>query len=308
MPQSRINPTDALTGKQDSFFGDRSVVIPSRLLNKIKGESLTNDLYISDIGFYPAARYHFRQREKGIDQNILIYCIDGSGTLELNGEQFKIEANSWFVISANCSHTYFASEKNPWSIYWLHFGGPKSGRFAKYYGKVVQLDSPSVKRNNDRIILFNEILTILESGFSVENIDFANLYLNGLLASFFYSRTYCSVKGYQCKSPSDHAIQFMQKNIDKTLRIKDMADHVQMSASHFTKIFRNKTGSSPLDYFINLKMQEAIRLLTHKSMRIKETAFALGYHDPLYFSRIFTRHMGESPASYSRRWQNKSLL
>src|SRR5690606_40982142 len=52
---------------------------------------------------------------------------------------------------------------------------------------------------DDRINLFNEILTSLELGFSQENIEFANLSLNSLLASFFYVETYRASKGYQSK-------------------------------------------------------------------------------------------------------------
>jgi AraC-like DNA-binding protein len=45
-------------------------------------------------------------------------------------------------------------------------------------------------------------------------------------------------------------------------------------------------------------MQEAIRLLTNKSLRIKEVAFKLGYSDQYYFTRIFTKQIGTSPASF----------
>ncbi len=90
----------------------------------------------------------------------------------------------------------------------------------------------------------------------------------------------------------------MQKNINKSLTIKDISKHVELSESHFSKIFRNKTGTSPLEYFINLKMQEAIRLLTNESLKIKEVAYKLGYNEPYYFTRIFTKHIGSSPGSF----------
>jgi YesN/AraC family two-component response regulator len=45
-------------------------------------------------------------------------------------------------------------------------------------------------------------------------------------------------------------------------------------------------------------MQEAIRLLTNQSFKIKEVAYKLGYSDPYYFTRIFTKHIGSSPASF----------
>ena len=55
-----------------------------------------------------------------------------------------------------------------------------------------------------------------------------------------------------------------------------------------------------MDYFINLKMQEAIRLLISQSLKIKEVAYRLGYSDQYYFTRIFTKHIGSSPGTFAK--------
>jgi len=255
-------------------------------------------LFISDIGFYPHAKNHYRKRKKGIGENILIYCIDGSGSIQIGDKINQLAPNSYFVIPAHEPHAYWASEQSPWSIYWLHFSGERSHCFAEFFGRINSIEKSLDSRIDDRVKLFNEILTVLESGFSNENIDYANLCLASLLASFFYIEAFRAAKGFQSSNPIDQSIFFMQNNINKFLKISDISSHVNLSESHLSKIFRNKTGSSPLDYFINLKMQEAIRLLTNQSLRIKEVAFRLGYNDPYYFTRIFTKHIGSSPASF----------
>jgi AraC family transcriptional regulator, arabinose operon regulatory protein len=298
--------SEPITGKMDSFFGDRSIVMSEKILPKIKANFLIKDLYIKDIGFYPYALHHYRRRKSGIHENILIYCINGSGTIQIHGQSYLINPNSYFVIPAHQPHSYWASENDPWSIYWIHFGGPKSHHFEKFFGIPIMIKTIPTSRIDDRINLFNEILTSLELGFSQENIEFANLSLNCLLASFFYVETYHASKGYQSKNPVDQAIFFMLENLTKSLKIQDIANHVQLSESHLFKIFRNKTGASPFDYYINLKMQEAIRLLTNKSMRIKEVAFFLGYEDPFYFSRLFKKYIGKSPGEFVKTAMNKT--
>lgn len=285
---------------KDGFFGNRSVVMSKNLLSKIKSNPLINRLYVTDIGYYPNARLHYRQRKKGISGNILIYCINGTGIIQMNGQSHLIEPNSCFVIPANTPHVYRASDDDPWSIYWIHFGGEKSHYFEKFFGKTIKIKSGPRDRINDRINLFNELLTALELGFSNDNIEFANFLLPSLLASFFYVQTYRAAKGHQSKNPVDQSILLMQKNLNKCLKIYEIANHVQLSQSHLSKIFRNKTGSSPIEYFINLKMQEAIRLLTNDSLRIKEVAAALGYEDPFYFSRLFKKYIGTSPGTFIR--------
>ncbi|MCY1719983.1 AraC family transcriptional regulator [Prolixibacteraceae bacterium Z1-6] len=284
--------------KKDRFFGDRSVVLSKKQLKSIKINPIINDLYISDIGFYPNAKNHFRIRRKGIEEHILMYCVDGSGFIQISDTVFQLLPNSFFIIPADSAHKYWSSENLPWSIYWLHFGGERSYYFKSFFDRIINIEQSNRSRIDDRLQLFNEILTALESGFSIENINYANMCLNSLLASFFYIETFRLVKGFHSPNKVDQSIIYMQKNINKSLTIKDLANNVQLSESHFSKIFRNKTGSSPLDYFINLKMQEAIRLLINQSLKIKEVAFKLGYSDPYYFTRIFSKHIGSSPGTF----------
>lgn len=298
MENNDNNIEEPIEGKPDSFFGDRSVVMTKKQLKNSKNNTLIGDLYLSDIGFYPHAKNHYLKRDKALAENILIYCIDGFGTIQIGETRYRLSPSTYFIIPANVKHKYWSSSTAPWSIYWLHFGGKRSKHFEEFYERIIPIKQSLKSRINDRIAQFNEILAALESGFSVENINYANLCLNSLLASFFYVETYRAVKGFQSSDPVDQAIFFMQKKIDKNLKISEIATHVNLSESHLSKLFRNKTGSSPLDYFINLKMQEAVRLLTNQSLRIKEVAFRLGYNDPYYFTRLFTKHFGSSPLSF----------
>lgn len=293
-----IKTPEPQTGKRDHFFGDRIVVLSRKHLELVLKNQLISDLFITDIGFYPNARNHYRRRKKGIGQNILIYCIGGSGIVHLKDRLYQVTTDSFFIIPAGESHSYWASEEAPWSIYWVHFAGVRSQFFSSFYSRVIPISRTSNARIDDRINMFNELLTALEMGFSRENIEYACLSLNSLLASFFYVDTFSSVKGISSSDPVDLSILYMQQNLTKCLKIGDIANHVKLSESHLSKLFRNKTGSSPIDYFINLKMQEAIRLLINKSLRIKEVAFKLGYNDQYYFTRIFTKQIGTSPASF----------
>ena len=286
------------TGKKDHFYGDRSVVLSNKQLQLVQNNPLISDLYITDMGFYPNARNHYRKRKKGINQNILIYCIGGSGTIHVKDQFHQVISDSYLIIPAGEPHTYWANEETPWSIYWIHFAGSKTKYFGGFCCQVIPISRTSNARIDDRINQFNELLSALEMGFTKETIEYVNLCLGGLLASFFYVDTFRSVKGVQSSDPVDLSVLYMQQNVNKCLKIADIAAHVDLSESHLSKLFRNKTGSSPIDYFINLKMQEAIRLLTNKSLRIKEVAFKLGYSDQYYFTRIFTKQIGTSPASF----------
>ncbi|HWS01200.1 MAG TPA: AraC family transcriptional regulator, partial [Prolixibacteraceae bacterium] len=99
-------------------------------------------------------------------------------------------------------------------------------------------------------------------------------------------------------------ISFLQKSIDKSLTLNEIAASVNLSASHFASIFKKSTGFSVIDYFNHMKTQKACQYLQFTDLRIAEIAGKLGVEDPYYFSRMFTKIIGMSPNQY--RCRNKT--
>ncbi len=60
--------------KKDGFINQRAIVLPHFIKELMIQNELTRLLYVTDIGFYPKAKGHYRIRNKGSEQNILIYC------------------------------------------------------------------------------------------------------------------------------------------------------------------------------------------------------------------------------------------
>lgn len=295
---NNIKSKQSIIYKSDNFHGDRSVVISSKQLQSLNLANSYKDLYLTDIGYYPNAKNHYRNRAKGNNEHILIYCTKGQGYIQIENQSYHLLPNTFFIIEKGQAHSYKASETAPWSIYWLHFGGSKCQNFRNQFNKTIAIEPNKNARLDDRIYLFNEMLNVLESGLTQETVEFSYLYLQSLIASFFYIKTYRAAKGYKSTDPVDQCIHFMQENIHQLLKNNDIANHVKLSTSHLTMLFRHKTGASPINFFIGLKMQEAIRLLSNQNMLVKEVAYKLGYNDPFYFSRIFTKHIGVCPNTF----------
>ncbi len=93
-------------------------------------------------------------------------------------------------------------------------------------------------------------------------------------------------------------LSYMKEHLDKPLRAATLASVAKMSLPHYFVIFKRCTGSTPIDYFIRLRMERARELLATTSCSVKEIAGLLGYDDPLYFSRVFKSVNQTTPTQY----------
>jgi len=96
----------------------------------------------------------------------------------------------------------------------------------------------------------------------------------------------------------DKSIEFMHRNLNRKLTLKELANAAGMSHNHYGALFKRRYGITPIDCFTRLKIQRACELLSTTDMRVSEVGTALGVPDPYYFSRLFKKIMGVSPRHY----------
>lgn len=289
--------------KRDGFNGEKLISLPEFLYRaKPEDDFFLNSLYISHIGYFPKAAGHYRNRPKGCTDNILIYCTDGKGWFSIDDEKHEVSANQFFIIPATDQPLKYGSNADdPWTIYWVHFTGNKLNSLNQSLS-IKNMASPrTIPFDEHRIRLWEMIYNCLEKGYSDENLNYANLSLYFLIANFLFPQKNMELSQARAEEISDKVIEYMKNNISLRLTITDIAAEFAYSASHFQNIFRTKTGISPIDYFIHLKIQRACQLLALSDLRIKEVAAAVGYSDPFYFSRLFHKLMGSSPQAYKNK-------
>lgn len=285
--------------KKEGFQGQKAVVIPRKVLaSNCTNNTIISGLYITDIGYYPKARFHYRERLRGAEQHILIYCIEGRGSVTIKKEQYDIEPGDFFIVPKQREHYYAANEKDPWTIYWIHFTGAISDAIITHMLEQFDGHKSFLHYNEQRTELFNTIYHQLERGYSIENMLYANLCFYHFLGSFMHAEKFNSISTL---TEMDIAIDFMKKNIDSMCTLQQMADEVSMSPSHFSFLFKKKTGYPPMEYFNHLKVQQACQFLMFTNLRVKEIATRVGIEDPYYFSRFFTKLMGMSPNAYREK-------
>ncbi|WP_136480749.1 AraC family transcriptional regulator [Cognatitamlana onchidii] len=278
----------------------RSVSIPEQEIQKTMVHGTSTMLYITNIGYYAEAQSHYRKRKNGASQHILIYCTEGSGWISVNGKKFGVTKNQYFIIPKGTPHSYGSNKQNPWSIYWIHFLGTLSEDYAFLTQNPLTIFPSYIDRIDNRIELFEEMFQNLEMGFSIENIQYANICLIHFLASFKFLDQYRQIRKQDESDSILKSILYMKSNITESISLQELAKGANLSASQFSLLFKRKTGKSPLDYMIQLRIQKACELLDNTNLKIKDISAKVGYHDPYYFSRIFTKITGSCARDYRK--------
>lgn len=293
---------DKALRKREGFDGQKLIVLPKKIIaDFLVKDAITKQVYITDIGYYPKARYHYAERTAGIGQHIIIYCTEGEGWVEYGKKKSALSPSQFIAIPANTPHRYGSTENNPWTIYWIHFKGEIASVIVGLVPQKNEGDKPNLVYNENRIKLFEEICSNLEKGYSVDTLRYINMIFFHFLSSLIYEDKFNYLEN---KLPADaisSTIDMMQKKLQKNITLNEFASFANLSVSHFSMIFKTKTGYPPIEYFNHLKVQKACQYLSFTKMTIKEMAITLGIIDQYYFSRMFAKLMGISPSEYRKR-------
>jgi len=298
---NHINNTDAIA---EGFKGEKAIVTPYVIREYQESNNITRPLYLTHIGYYPKAKYHFRERDYGANENILIYCEEGKGWIECDGERFTVSKNQAFIIPAHKAHAYGSDVHDPWSIYWLHFDGNNIYMFESIIGKVLSIKESDNSRHQDRIMLFEDMYQNLAMGYQPENLEYVSICLMYFLASLKYLAQYREVKKVKLDDVVQQSIYFMKDNLENKITLEDIANKVGYSTSHLITLFTQKTSYSPMTYYNQLRIQRACTYLQFSDLKIKEIAFKLGYYDPFHFSKAFLNEMRITPREYKKRYHD----
>lgn len=289
---------------KDGFRGERSLIMPEMVRQMAESDPVLQTLYITDMGFYPHAIHHYRERVSPIDQFVLIYCIKGSGRYQVHGKQYEVKANQYFILPAKTPHIYASKNEDPWTIYWIHFRGTLAGYYAEGAEAPITVSTNLNSRIADRNNIFEDIFMTLSDGYTIENLRYTSSLLHFYLGSLRYLPVYrkCHKRTEKNKEEenviTNAALQYMEENLEKPITLQDLADYTGYSVSHFSTIFRTHTGHSPLSYFNLLKVKKACELLEMTDMKINQISCKVGIDDSYYFSRLFTKTVGISPKKY----------
>jgi AraC family transcriptional regulator, arabinose operon regulatory protein len=288
----------ARSGKGEGFPGQRIAVLPREVVARAKLHPLLQRLLPTDVGYFPKAIGHLRERQTGVDQVIFICCTQGAGWGEVAGHRHEIHPGDLLVLPPDVAHAYGADTRHPWTLWWLHATGGDIPHLLKELE--VSAANPILFLGQDPqlLALFEEVLGTLERGYSPGELLYASQTLHHLLGAMIRHRRENWRGAPDPGQKVAQSIDYMKQHLGQPLRLAALAAMANLSPSHFSAVFKEQTGYSPIDYLIRLRMHHACQLLDTTALPVKEIAARLGYEDQLYFSRLFKAVNEVAPSDY----------
>ena len=266
--------------KRDGFRGEIAFVLPHDVVRLSAQHPLTHSLHVTDIGFYPAAKYHFRERDRGAPVEILILCTAGTGWVQVRDLRLTVHRDEAVIIPRDVRHAYGASSHDPWTIYWGHFSGDWSRYFVSRLKDRHLVLPVSETARNRAVQTFNSIFETLRRGYTAENLISSGLGFAEILgALMFANESFHPDLENDANRRIDLTIQYMLSAIEENLDLQQLSAKACLSVTHYSKLFKTKTGFLPMEYFTRLKVQHACYYLDSTNWKVYAVSEKLGYAD-----------------------------
>ena len=284
----------------NAIIDDIRLLIPVFLLNKLKLHPLTSSLYPISLGKYSGDYYQIKQ--KNTEHYCLLYCQATKGILDYRNKTREVISGDLVIMPANASFEFTASpndhnNKNAGKVYWLNFKGDLANNFSERLLMKMDDGLAHVGNVDEGIQDFDNLLALGSRGYTATNVIHAVHVLQQAL-SFLALQLRLTDFNSSSKFDIDAVERLMRNNLHQELSLDTLAHYSQLSKFHFSKKFKELTDTSPIQHFINMKIQRACLQLDNSNETIKQIAENLGYGDPYYFSRLFKKMIGMSPKQY----------
>jgi len=273
------------------------IIVPAFVQDYLAANTFTNECYPTAFGYYPNAGGHRMAREQH-DDNLLMLCTAGCGTLELGSQSLPVGPGDALLLPRGSHHRYRADTDNPWTIYWVHFEGGLAEKFltavrgSKQFAPVLHVGTHA------RLVAdFETLIDTRKTGYNRRAfVHAANLLRQMLSYLAMVAPVVQAKQHHDMDLDGIHAL--MEERLHGHLDLATLARHANLSKYHFSNKYKALTGHSPIQYFLHLKMERACYLLDVSGISVKDVSRTLGYEDSYYFSRLFKKIIGVAPRQY----------
>ena len=237
--------------------------------------------------------------QKGRRDYQILYVANGKTHFWFDGKEEIVSAGHMVLYKPEEIQKYvYYLEDNP-EVFWIHFTGSDVKNILAYHG--ISLDEhvfycgvlPDYKALFRKII---QELQLCRYGYE----DYIASLFNDILLLVDRQQHEQKKATGNVQEQIERAAAYFNENYNTKISIDDYAESLHISTNWFIHNVKQYAGMSPAQYILSLRMVNAQSLLERTTYNIKEISEIVGYENPLYFSRVFKKEIGKSPAQYRK--------
>ena len=266
----------------------------------------SKSLIVTSCGYY---RVHSRpvvstERPTGRRDYQLLYIAKGKGHFYFDGKEQIITEGNMILYRPNEVQMYYYYAPDKTEAYWVHFTGRHVESILDFYELPETENVFYTGTSPDYQWMYRRMIQELQ----LCRANYEEL-LSLMLRHIFIMINRYIVEGRKAGSDIQNEIErathYFNENYNKPLNIDEYAESRHMSTCWFIRSFKQILKVTPMQYILSLRMANAQSLLETSEYNISEIAEAVGYDNPLYFSRLFHKHIGVSPTEYRKMRSGK---
>lgn len=212
-----------------------------------------------------------------------------------------ITAPMAFLMQSGMPHFYYVSNHDPadmWEHYWILFSGSQDCivdflESAGFFSQTAELSASAVRRVKK---IFGELMD--PASYVSANDGF--LMLSGLCRLLsLIGQPLDTEETVGTADVIETVCTLVQERYAEPLCNADFAWSVHLSVKYLMRVFKKRTGITPMQYLCSYRIERAKELLERTDQSVATIAESVGYRDPNYFCSVFSRHCGGlSPVAY----------
>lgn len=229
-----------------------------------------------------------------IDYNLL-YVEKDFENFKLNGKILSAKSGSVILLEPGVSHIEFLKSKHLSEFYHVHFEADKTSLFSKMSLKssiIYPLPPSSTAKN-----ILEAIITEMQQKLPNYEFKIKNLFENLLID---LNRKISTVPKMKFSKEIAPAFTEILASYWLNYTLDEYADMCNLSKYHFSRLFKNYTGFSPIEYRNHIRIERAKEFLSYPANTIKHIAEICGYANANYFCDAFKKAEGISPSEYRK--------
>ncbi|OOQ58781.1 AraC family transcriptional regulator [Mucilaginibacter pedocola] len=246
---------------------------------------------------HPSHHYFKWDDWRTLQEYQVVYILNGQGLFESASVPLtEVKAGTAIVLFPGERHRYKPDSATGWDEYWVGFRGTMIDNLLQ--GGFLSRETPcfSVGFKPEILDLFNTIIDNIRH----ERAGYQPLVSGAVM--HLIGQCHSAVKQEPAPRRASEIVQrarfIFRANIDKPYTPEQVAQDLNLSYSSFRKMFKSQTGLSPGQYFLQLKINRASKLLNDGTLLVKEISASLNFESAYYFSRVFKEKTGMTPTEY----------